>query len=268
MYRLVDCGTWDDPWFESLEPHGKLFFLYLLTNPRSTSCGAFEITPRKMAFETSIPPGEIDRFLSEWTPLVQWWPEHQIIFIKNFYRRQNNNERVRVNASRIVAGMPQEVQQAVWMVYPELKPPPDTLSIDHPYPIHRPCINVTKRDVTTTATATATATESIPRHVNGNGRHAAAASKVLSEIGDESIERMASKFYEVNPQLDEAWLRATLVQLEAQGMSLPPPELKTLLQGVYLKAEDALGRENTIRNPPAWARKQIEQALGVTGSVA
>jgi hypothetical protein len=98
-------------------------------------------------------------------------------------------------------------------------------------------------------------------YANGNGRHAAAASKVLSEIGDESLERMASKFYEVNPQLDEAWLRSTLVQLEAQGMSLPPPELKALLQGVYLKAEDALGRENTIRNPPAWARKQIEQAV-------
>jgi hypothetical protein len=145
MYRMVDCGTWDDPWFESLEPQGKLFFLYLLTNPRSTSCGAFEITPRKMSFETGIPQEQIETWLASWSPRVQWWPEHQIVFLKNFYRRQSNSEKVRINAAGIVAKFPDQVRKAIYTVYPEFQSPDDTLSIPYPDPSD-------KRNVTETET--------------------------------------------------------------------------------------------------------------------
>lgn len=138
MYRMVDCGTWDDPWFESLEPQGKLFFLYLLTNPRSTSCGAFEITPRKMAFETGIPQAQIEGWLGSWAPRVQWWPEHQIVFLKNFYRRQGNqNEKTRTNAVRIVSGLPIQVQRAIGEAYPELATLVDTPAIPDTNPMHQ-----------------------------------------------------------------------------------------------------------------------------------
>jgi len=147
MYRMVDCGTWDDPWFESLEPQGKLFFLYLLTNPRSTSCGAFEITPRKMAFETGIPQAQIEGWLASWAPRVQWWPEHQIVFLKNFYKRQTNSEKVRVNAARLVAVMPAEVRKAIYKVYPEFQPAEDRVSIPDEYPTDKQ-----DRDVTETKT--------------------------------------------------------------------------------------------------------------------
>lgn len=131
MYRMVDCGTWDDPWFESLVPQGKLLFLYLLTNPRSTSCGAFEITPRKMAFETGLPQDLIEKFLKAWAPRVQWWPDHQIVFLKNFYRRQTNSEKVRINAARLVADMPFEVRDAIYKEYPDFLPTENTLSIPY-----------------------------------------------------------------------------------------------------------------------------------------
>lgn len=154
MYRMVDCATWDDPWFESLHPKGKLFFLYLLTNPRSTSCGAFEITPRKMAFETGLSVEDVEGFLEKWAPKVQWFPEHNIVFLKNFYRRQANSEKVRVNAARIVAGYPIEVQQAIAIEYPELIESPDTLSIPHAYPTDKQDRDVTetKQDKTETET--------------------------------------------------------------------------------------------------------------------
>lgn len=145
MYRMVDCATWDDPWFEALHPKGKLFFLYLLTNPRSTSCGAFEITPRKMAFETGLTLEDVEGFLEAWAPRVQWFPEHQIVFLKNFYRRQTNSEKVRINAARIVASYPIAVQRAIAIEYPELIESPDTLSIPHTYPTD-------KQDVTETET--------------------------------------------------------------------------------------------------------------------
>ena len=124
MYRMVDCATWDDPWFESLHPKGKLFFLYLLTNPRSTSCGAFEITPRKMAFETGLTVEDVEGFLKAWAPKVQWFPEHSIVFLKNFYRRQVHLPRFARDARRRVAALPEQVQSHVLSEYPELAAQP------------------------------------------------------------------------------------------------------------------------------------------------
>lgn len=154
MYRMVDCATWDDPWFESLHPKGKLFFLYLLTNPRSTSCGAFEITTRKMAFETGLTVEDVEGFLEKWAPKVQWFPEHSIVFLKNFYRRQTNSDKVRINAARIVASYPIDVQQAIAIEYPELIESPDTLSIPHAYPTDKQDVTETetKQDKTETET--------------------------------------------------------------------------------------------------------------------
>jgi hypothetical protein len=130
MYRLVDCGTWGDSWFEQLEPSGKLFFLYLLTNPRSTSCGAFEITVRQMAFDTGLDRADIERWLTEWRPRVYWWPEHSFIWLKNFYRRQgHHSSKNAINARRIVAGLPVEVQREIAKVYPDLVPDSDALSM-------------------------------------------------------------------------------------------------------------------------------------------
>ncbi len=163
MYRLVDCGTWDDPWFESLAPQGKLLFLYLLTNPRSTSCGAFEITPRKMAFETGLSQDFIEKMLRSWAPRVQWWPEHQIVFLKNFYRRQSNSAKVRVNAAKLVADMPSVVREAIYMEYPEFLPGEDTLSI--PYGD-----GIDKQNVTETETETEQdGDETPPLPPRGNG---------------------------------------------------------------------------------------------------
>lgn len=138
MYRLIDCQTWNDPWFEGLDPNGKLFFLYLIANPRSTSCGAFEITIRKMAFETGLTEEQVGGYLETMAPRVMWWPEHQVVWLRNFYRRQGNqNDKTRINARKLVAALPIAVQMEIAKAYPELVPNADTLSIPYPYPVHQ-----------------------------------------------------------------------------------------------------------------------------------
>lgn len=266
MYRLVDCGTWDDSWFASLKPDAKLFFLYLLTNRRTTSCGAYEVTIEQMVFETKLPTRSIERWLAEWAPRVQWWPEHSIIWIKNFYGRQTNSEKIRINARKLVAKLPPAVRDTVCMTYPELGSPTDTLSLPHASPIDKVGINrtatTTERNGDKTATATAPARAAdLPavttRPMNGQVPCAFAAA-----VGEESFRTIAENFASVNVQLDRHWLERTVAKYEAQGLSLPPPRVKQALKTAFLKSQDALGREgNRIQNPPAWAAKQIETAL-------
>lgn len=131
MQRMIDTGTWDDPWFSDLAPDAKLVFLYLLTNRRSTAAGAFEITIRAMEFETGIPNPRIRLILEEFGERVRWWPDHQVIWVRNFYRHQAANEKFTISAQRHVAALPMDVQRVIATVYPNLVadgiiPDPDT----------------------------------------------------------------------------------------------------------------------------------------------
>lgn len=123
MYRMVDCGTWGDPWFAELGPEAKLLFVYLLTNQRTNAAGAFELTARQMAFDTGLPLDRVRELLGSYGDRVAWWPEHQIVFVKNFHRRQYGNEKFRIAASRVVAGLPAAVADRVLAEYPELGDP-------------------------------------------------------------------------------------------------------------------------------------------------
>jgi hypothetical protein len=269
MYRLVDCDTWADCWFEGLAPTGTLFFLYLLTNPRSTSCGAFEVTPRKMAFETGLEQADIEGYLREWVPRVMWWPDLNIVWVRNFFRRQGNqNDKTRINAARIVAGLPIPVQREIGKEYPELAPAEDRVSIPDPYPSHQTSnIQHTQHEQQHKATAAATRARAEPdlpvatvRVIGANGTASACA--FAAAVGDETFTTIAENFVGVNPQLDRAWLARTLSRFEVEGLSLPPPATRHALKQAYLKAQDALGREgNRISHPQAWTARQIETAL-------
>lgn len=122
MHRMIDTATWDDPWFAELEPDAKLVFLYLLTNRRSTAAGAFEITPRQMSFETGLDQPRIAAILEALHPRVQWWPAHQVVWIRNFFKHQAANDKFTISAQRHVADLPLEIQQTIATVYPSLVP--------------------------------------------------------------------------------------------------------------------------------------------------
>lgn len=51
-YRAVQTEFWEDPRvIEEMTPEDKLFYLYLLTNPKTTQIGIYQITKKQMAFE-------------------------------------------------------------------------------------------------------------------------------------------------------------------------------------------------------------------------
>jgi hypothetical protein len=132
MYRTVDTATWGDPWFEELSPPAKLLFLYLITNSRTNSCGAYPITMRTMSNEICLPVERIPALLAELEERVEWFEEERFVFVLNFYRHQraNSSEKFRVGAQKQTGDLPDAVRDRVWEVYPEL----DTQAI----PYHSP----------------------------------------------------------------------------------------------------------------------------------
>ncbi len=51
-YRKISITFWADSFVQGLTPEGKYFYLYLMTNTRTTQCGIYEITMGQMCFET------------------------------------------------------------------------------------------------------------------------------------------------------------------------------------------------------------------------
>ena len=52
LYRQIQTLFWQDGFVAELTPEERYFYFYLLTNPRSTQCGIFEVNMRIMEAET------------------------------------------------------------------------------------------------------------------------------------------------------------------------------------------------------------------------
>lgn len=62
-YRAIQTKFWTDSWIMDLTPDQKYFYLYLLTNSNLTQCGIFEISFRKIEYETCFNKDKICNML-------------------------------------------------------------------------------------------------------------------------------------------------------------------------------------------------------------
>lgn len=63
MYRTVAVKFWADEFIAKLTPEQKYFYLYLLTNELTLQCGIYEITTRRISFDTGYNSDTIEKLL-------------------------------------------------------------------------------------------------------------------------------------------------------------------------------------------------------------
>lgn len=99
--RVVDIDFWQDSKIiNDFTPEDRYFMLYLLTNPRSTQLGIYEITPKIVAFEMGY---SVDSVLS----LIERFTNHHKVV---FYSKETNEIAVKnyLRHSIIKGGKPVE----------------------------------------------------------------------------------------------------------------------------------------------------------------
>ena len=87
-YRFTDTGKWSDSWFIELSPTAKLLFMYICDN--CDVAGFFEISPRKIAFDTGIDTRGLQEALKELARGLIYSHDGTIVFLKNFVKHQKN----------------------------------------------------------------------------------------------------------------------------------------------------------------------------------
>jgi len=90
---------------ETLSAEGKLLYIYLWTNPQCNQAGLYEITLDRIAYETKLPVDSLPSLLEALEPKVKWYAEHNIVWIKNFLKRQTKSPKFLVAAIKAMNSM-------------------------------------------------------------------------------------------------------------------------------------------------------------------
>lgn len=64
-YRQVYTSYWQDPFVTTLTPEEKYFYLYLITNPKTTICGIYELSMKIAEVETGYNRETIEKLIKK-----------------------------------------------------------------------------------------------------------------------------------------------------------------------------------------------------------
>ena len=98
--RAFLTETWDDDWFQELDKDQKFLFIYLWSNSHVNQAGLYKITPRIISFETNLPVEALPDLLHALAPKVIWYPDSNLIWVKNFIKRQSKSPKFLAAAAK------------------------------------------------------------------------------------------------------------------------------------------------------------------------
>jgi hypothetical protein len=112
--RVVNTRFWDDDYVTELDPFEKLLFLYFLTNPLTDLCGAYEVSLKRIAFDTGLKPSKITEILESFEAGGKILYRKGWVFIRNFGKhQQGNSPNVKKGAERSLNACPDWVKQTL-----------------------------------------------------------------------------------------------------------------------------------------------------------
>ena len=104
--RSVSTKFWSDPFIEDITPNQKLLFLYLITNDLTNMLGIYEVSIKKMSFETGIKKDEVEKGLKVFESLSKVKYMGNYVILVNYLKHQNFNTNMKKSAIDIYNGLP------------------------------------------------------------------------------------------------------------------------------------------------------------------
>jgi hypothetical protein len=118
--RSVNTHFWDDTYIVNLDPIEKLLFLYFITNPLVNISGAYEISLRRIAFDTGIDSEMIVKILSRFEQSDKLIYREGWLLIVNFIKNQSLNPKIKTGITESAKCCPDWVKDRLSIAYPSL----------------------------------------------------------------------------------------------------------------------------------------------------
>ena len=92
VYRNVHISFWQDSFVIDLTPEEKYFYLYLMTNSKTSQCGIYEMPKRVMELETGYNRDTIDKLLQRFVEYgkIEYHEETKEILLKNWIKHNSS----------------------------------------------------------------------------------------------------------------------------------------------------------------------------------
>jgi hypothetical protein len=107
--RVVSTKFWDDSYIIGLDPIEKLIFLYLLTNPLTNISGIYEISIKRIGFDTGIDRDMVIKIFDRFETSKKIIYRDGWVIIVNFIKNQKNNPSVQEGIKREIASLPSNI---------------------------------------------------------------------------------------------------------------------------------------------------------------
>ena len=108
--RSINTKFWDDPFIQDLTPSEKLLFLYLITNPLTNLLGIYEISIKRISFDTGLSKEIILKGLESFETIKKIFYQNNFIIIPNFLKNQNLNANMKINVVKLFEVLPNELK--------------------------------------------------------------------------------------------------------------------------------------------------------------
>lgn len=113
--RAFSTATWGDDWFMPLSRDQRYLSMYLELNQHCNPAGVYHLRLEVIAFEAKFGLEELPELLTS-LPNIRWCPEYNIVWVKDFLRRQAKSPKFLTAAARCLAdirdhGLVEEVMQ-------------------------------------------------------------------------------------------------------------------------------------------------------------
>jgi len=91
-----------DGWFQELSRDQRYLFIYLWSNNHVNQAGLYTITLATMSFEAAFTNDELRGLIPSLSPKVEWYPEANLIWVRNFLKRQSKSSRFTMAAVQCI----------------------------------------------------------------------------------------------------------------------------------------------------------------------
>lgn len=87
-YRAIQVDFWEDGFVLDLTPEEKYFYLYLLSNSRTTQCGCYELPYKVIEMQTGYNRETVEKLLQRFVDYkkIEYSADTKEILIKNWYK--------------------------------------------------------------------------------------------------------------------------------------------------------------------------------------
>ena len=127
--RYIDTKFWDDNYVVERDPIEKLLYLYLLTNTLTNILGIYEISLRRIAFDTGIDKDMVIKILERFSKddKIRYINGH--ISIKHFVKHQANNPKINKGIELLLKEVPIDLIEWIDIDFNKLSITKDSLYI-------------------------------------------------------------------------------------------------------------------------------------------